>query len=178
MVESGAPKIEQDLLATDADRAKSNRKLDRTLIAAISIAWALFQLALPRFIILDSITVRAVHLAFAVTLVFLTIPVVKRKRKAQSLITATHIPLVDYVLAAAACLSALYLALDWAGLSMRPGLPIPRDTVLGIILILLLLEARPFPLSPSSSPCTPSSAHICRWSSPSAEYPCGATSAR
>jgi len=47
-------------------------KIDRAIIAVISTAWALFQLALPRFIILDSITIRAVHLAFAITLVFLT----------------------------------------------------------------------------------------------------------
>ena len=109
--------------------------MDGILIAVISIGWALFQLALPSFIILDSITVRAVHLAFAITLVFLTIPIVKHKRKTGC------IPLMDYILAGFACLSVLYIVLDWTGISMRAGVPIRRDIVISVILIILVLEA-------------------------------------
>jgi len=127
--------------------------VDRAIIAVISIAWALFQLALPRFIILDSTTVRIVHLAFAVTLVFLTIPALKHRRTpavptASSLRSKTaggkatsHIPLVDYILAGFACLSVLYFVLDWTGISMRAGVPIRRDIIVSVILIVLLLEA-------------------------------------
>ncbi|MHC4542304.1 MAG: TRAP transporter large permease subunit, partial [Planctomycetota bacterium] len=68
------------------------RKADRFIVAGIALAWALFQLALPRLIILDSTTVRTVHL-------------------------------------------------DWTGISMRAGLPIPRDIAASVILIVLLLEA-------------------------------------
>ncbi len=126
---------------TAKTRMFSLGKADRIIISVISIAWALFQLALPRFIILDSTTVRAVHLAFAITLVFLTIPVTKHKRKDKFLNAASHIPLMDYILAGAACLCVLYFVLDWTGISMRAGLPIRRDVVASVILIVLLLEA-------------------------------------
>jgi TRAP transporter 4TM/12TM fusion protein len=121
---------------------RNERKTDRRIIAAISIAWALFQLALPRFIILDSTTVRAVHLAFAITLVFLTYRVsTKRKWKADFTDAASRIPLIDYILAGFACLSVLYFVFDWTGITMRAGLPIRRDVVTSVILIVLLLEA-------------------------------------
>jgi len=87
---------------------RNERKTDRSIIAAISIAWALFQLALPRLIILDSTTVRAVHLTFAITLVFLTYRGrAKRKWKADFTDAASHIPLIDYILAGFACVSVL-----------------------------------------------------------------------
>ncbi|MHC4244357.1 MAG: TRAP transporter permease, partial [Planctomycetota bacterium] len=88
---------------------KDNKKVDKLIIAAISIAWALFQLALPRLIILDSTTVRAVHLAFAITLVFLTYRGrAKRKWKTDEAKAVSRIPLIDYILAGLACLSVLY----------------------------------------------------------------------
>jgi len=48
---------------------------------------------------------------------------------------------MDYVLAALACLSVLYFVFDWTGITMRAGLPIRRDIVMSVILIVLLLEA-------------------------------------
>jgi len=120
---------------------RNKRKVDRFIVAGISIGWALFQLALPRFIILDSTTVRAVHLTFAITLVFLTIPVTKRRHKGELPAAARRIPLMDYVLAGVACLCVLYFVLDWTGISMRAGLPIWRDVVASVLLIVLLLEA-------------------------------------
>ena len=122
-------------------RFRSERKADRVIVAIIAVAWALFQLALPRFIILDSITIRAVHLAFAITLVFLTTPVFKRKRKRKLLSATDHIPLMDYILAGLACLSVVYFVVDWTAISMRAGIPVARDIVISTILIILVLEA-------------------------------------
>ncbi|MHC4604035.1 MAG: hypothetical protein ACYS6W_11975 [Planctomycetota bacterium] len=122
--------------------SSNERKTDRRIIAAISIAWALFQLALPRLIILDSTTVRAVHLSFAITLVFLTYRGrAKRKWKTDGPKAVSRIPLIDYILAGLACLSVLYFVFDWTGITMRAGLPIRRDVVISVILIVLLLEA-------------------------------------
>jgi len=123
------------------EQVRNKRNVDRIIIAVISMAWALFQLALPRFIILDSVTIRAVHLAFAITLVFLTIPIAKHKAERKFLHSASYVPLVDYILAGVACLSVLYIVFDWTGISMRAGVPIARDIVISIILIILLLEA-------------------------------------
>jgi TRAP transporter 4TM/12TM fusion protein len=114
----------------------------RFIVAAVSVAWALFQLALPRLIILDSTTVRAIHLAFAITLVFLTRRFrAKQNRRANFSDAISRIPFMDYILATLACLSVLYFVFDWTGISMRAGLPIRRDIVISVILIVLLLEA-------------------------------------
>ena len=111
-----------------------------SIVAVVAMAWALFQLALPRFVILDSATIRAVHLAFALTLVFLTIPAAKRKRSALPT-AAARIHIADYILAAVACACVFYFVLDWTGIQMRAANPLGRDIVISIILIVLLLEA-------------------------------------
>ncbi|MHC4532523.1 MAG: TRAP transporter permease, partial [Planctomycetota bacterium] len=121
---------------------KSNKKVDKLIIAAISIAWALFQLSLPRLIILDSTKVRAVHLAFAITLVFLTHRFrAKQNRRTDFSDAISRIPFMDYILAVLACLSVLYFVFDWTGITTRAGLPIRRDIIISVILIVLLLEA-------------------------------------
>ena len=71
--------LAEELLREETGHIRNEKKIDRIIIGVVSIAWALFQLALPRFIILDSITVRAIHLAFAIVLIFLTLPLAKRK---------------------------------------------------------------------------------------------------
>jgi TRAP transporter 4TM/12TM fusion protein len=134
-------KFAQELLHEERGEIRKSRAIDRAVIGVISIAWALFQLALPRFIILDSITVRAVHLAFAVSLIFLTIPFLKGRGRLRFLREIDFIPFSDYLLAAIACLTVLYIVLDWSGISMRSGIPIGRDIAIGILLIVLLLEA-------------------------------------
>ncbi len=131
--------------------SRNNRYADRAIIGVVSIAWALFQLALPRFIILDSITIRAVHLAFAITLVFLTIPIAKHRREVRFIHAKRHIPLMDYILAGFGCLSSLYIVLDWVGISERAGIPIGRDIVISVILIALLLEASRRAIGPALS---------------------------
>ncbi|GAH19640.1 unnamed protein product, partial [marine sediment metagenome] len=65
----------------------------------------------------------------------------KRKWKADFTDAASHIPLIDYILAGFACLSVLYFVFGWTGITMRAGLPIRRDVVISVILIVLLLEA-------------------------------------
>ena len=110
-----------------------------TIVAIVSVAWALFQLALPRLVILDSTTIRAVHLAFAMTLVFLTMPAARRKRSHDASDACIGPP--GYILAGVACLCVSYFVLDWTGILMRAANPLLRDIVVGIILIVLLLEA-------------------------------------
>ena len=118
------------------------RRFDYYLITAVSLAWALFQLALPRFLIVDSVTVRAVHLAFAMALVFLGVPVTRRRsRDIPGLHSLKHTPLIDYLIAIVAVVSALYIVLDWEGITTRMGIPITRDLVMSVTLILLLFEA-------------------------------------
>ncbi len=129
-----------DLLVSK-EGSGSRKKIDRIIVTVIAISWALWQLALPRLLILDSLKIRAIHLAFAVTLVFLTNPFRAHKEKMKSLHEPDHIPLIDYILAGLAGLAVLYIMFDWTGISMRLGRPLMRDVIFSVALIILLLEA-------------------------------------
>jgi TRAP transporter 4TM/12TM fusion protein len=112
------------------------------LVAMIAILWAFFQLSLPCFLIIDSTKERAIHLAFAITLLFLVSPCFKKTIKFCSFLSARdRIPLIDYALAAAGALTALYIVLDYEGIAMRAGAPTTRDLIVGSILVILLLES-------------------------------------
>jgi len=112
-------------------------------VPVIAILWSLFQLSIASWLILDSTFTRAIHLGFALLIVFLNYPMLKNKEFElyKFLSEKGIIPVFDCILAIVACFSALYIAIDYAGLSMRPGSPITRDIVVGLILVILLLEA-------------------------------------
>ena len=72
-----------------AEEAEFGGKLHKggmkILIAALAAAWSLFQLSLASIIMLDSVIVRAVHLTFAITLVFLSYPFFRKPKKIKLL---------------------------------------------------------------------------------------------
>ena len=112
------------------------------LIPTIAIAWSLFQLSLPRFVLLDSTYIRAIHLAFAMVLIFLNYPLLKKpifglKYFAQH----KRIPILDMVIAAVAAYCALYLVIHYDQIISRYGSPTTMDIVIGIALVVFLLEA-------------------------------------
>jgi TRAP transporter 4TM/12TM fusion protein len=99
-------------------------------------------LSIASWLILDSTFIRAIHLGFAMLIVFLNYPLLKKKRFGLKFLSTTDsIPIFDYLLAIVASFSALYIAIDYAGLTMRYGAPITRDIVVGLTLTVLLLEA-------------------------------------
>lgn len=121
------------------------------LIPLIAAAWSLFQLSIASILILDSILIRSIHLTFAITLVYLSHPMfkkAKRGRLGEYLSARDRITTLDFILAAVAALAALYIVIDYAGISMRPGALITRDVVVGIILVICVLEAARRSLGP------------------------------
>jgi TRAP transporter 4TM/12TM fusion protein len=132
----------EEILKTETGDARSLSLAENILVGAVAVSWALFQLALAGFLVLDSTKIRAIHLAFAMALLFLLAPCLKRQRSyLQFLAVHDRIPAIDYILALAGSLAALYIVFDYSGLALRAGAPIPRDLVIGVILVLLLLEA-------------------------------------
>ena len=112
------------------------------LISIIAISWALFQLSLASVLIIDTTTKRTIHLAFALALLFLLNPRLNKPSKSFVLLSvADRIPTFNYVLIGLSVFSALYLTLDYQGIAMRIGIPITRDIIIGVILVVLLLEA-------------------------------------
>ncbi|MCF8031958.1 MAG: TRAP transporter permease [Desulfarculaceae bacterium] len=116
----------------------------RGLIPVVAAAWSVFQLLLPWAILLETVYVRAVHLAFAMVLVYLCFPAIKKhdlKGRLGYFSRRERIGPLDLVLAGLAGLAALYIALDHQGLALRQGDPLTRDLVAGGVLVVLLLEA-------------------------------------
>jgi TRAP transporter 4TM/12TM fusion protein len=124
------------------------------IIPVIAAGWSLFQLSLPSVIILNTIYIRAIHLAFAITLVYLSYPMFKKPRQRKItgyLSTRSRITLLDCVLAVIACFAALYIGLFWEALAQRQGMPLTPDIVVGIVLTVFLLEAARRSLGPTIS---------------------------
>jgi len=112
------------------------------LIATIAVLWSLFQLSIASWWTLDSTFIRSIHLGFALLIVYLNYPMLKKARFGlKFLAEKTKIPFIDYIVAITACFSALYIAIDYSGMITRYGAPITRDIVFGVALVVLLLEA-------------------------------------
>ena len=142
MIPGRKKKSTEELLKRESGFVRVLPPFESHLVAMIAILWAFFQLSLPCFLIIDSTKERAIHLAFAITLLFLVSPCFKKTIKFFSFLSVRdRIPLIDYALAAAGALTALYIVLDYEGIAMRAGAPTTRDLIVGSILVILLLEA-------------------------------------
>jgi TRAP transporter 4TM/12TM fusion protein len=112
------------------------------VIPTIAVIWSLFQISIASWLILDSTFIRAIHLGFALLIVFLNFPLLKKPRFGLKFLSATdRIPIIDYIIAIVAACSALYIAVEYQGLTIRYGSPILRDILFGAALVILLLEA-------------------------------------
>ncbi|GAB4341600.1 MAG: TRAP transporter permease [Desulfobulbaceae bacterium] len=118
------------------------RGWQRFLIPAVALCWSLFQLSIASWLILDTTYVRAIHLAFAMALVFLNYPLLRRPVFGIRYFSRHDtIPLLDILVAAVAAYCALYLIIDYEGIVARYGAPSMEDSITGILLVILLLEA-------------------------------------
>ena len=98
------------------------------VVPTIAVAWSLFQLSIASWWILDTIFIRAVHLGFALSIVFLNYPFFKKKRFGLEFLSAKdRIPVFDYIIAIVAAFSAIYIVIDYQGITTRYGLPAPSS---------------------------------------------------
>ncbi len=114
----------------------------RYAIPTVAVVWSLFQLSIASWWVLDSTFTRAIHLGFALLLVYLNYPLLKKPLLGLKFLSVTdRIPWFDWAISIVAALSAVYIAIDYDGLTTRYGAPILRDLIVGGILVVLLLEA-------------------------------------
>ncbi|RZB36468.1 MAG: hypothetical protein SRB2_02293 [Desulfobacteraceae bacterium Eth-SRB2] len=114
----------------------------RYVIPTVAVAWSFFQLSIASWLILDSTFIRAIHLGFAMLIVFLNYPFLKKPRFGLKFLSTTdRIPIFDYITAIVAAFTAIYIMVDYAGITTRYGAPITRDIIMGLALTVLLLEA-------------------------------------
>ncbi|MHC4858597.1 MAG: TRAP transporter permease, partial [Planctomycetota bacterium] len=124
----------------------------RFVVPALAVLWSLFQLAVASRWTLDSLTVRSVHLVFALLIIFLSRPFFLRRRFGPAWLSdRTRIPVFDVALALVAAAAALCIVIDYEGISNRSGAPILRDVVIGLVLLVLLLEGCRRSLGPALS---------------------------
>ena len=129
-------------LVVDADLGgRSTSGLHGKVMLGVGLAWVLFQLwyasPLPfvlRFGVFNDTEARSIHLATGLFLAFLAFPASKRAPR-------DFVPVLDWIFALAGAFAGGYLFLFYNALATRPGAPILVDVVVGVVGILLLLEA-------------------------------------
>jgi TRAP transporter 4TM/12TM fusion protein len=104
------------------------------LIGVVAFLWSAYQIYVA-IVPTNGAFVRSVHLAFALVLCFMMFPMYK------SYILKYKIPWHAFFFAIVGAIGALYVYYDYAGLSMRPGAYLQRDVIIGVITVIVLLEA-------------------------------------
>ncbi|MCK5539980.1 MAG: TRAP transporter permease [Deltaproteobacteria bacterium] len=142
----------QEIIAEESGEIRTLHGFERHLVPIIAVIWSFFQLSISSWLLLDSIAIRAIHLAFALVLLFLNIPFFKKPKPFLKFLSARdHISWNDYLCAALGAIGALYLYFEWEGIANRSGMPTTTDVVFGILLLVLLLDAARRALGPALS---------------------------
>ena len=144
-----SPTAEMELGETDVHQlvkdtdfgGRSTAGFAGKVMVGLGLVWVLFQLwyasPLPfalRFAVFNDTEARSIHLALGLFLAFLAFPAFKRSPR-------DHVPALDWLLAAAGAVSVLYLIVFYKELALRPGNPTQLDVVIGVVGVLVLLEA-------------------------------------
>lgn len=109
------------------------------IAATLACGWSAFQLALADLLLLDSLTVRAIHLAFGLILAYLCFPF-RRSGAVASSLTAPQL-FGQLIVGIAAAGLALYFVFYFDEISLRTGALNQMDLIMGTSLIVVLLEA-------------------------------------
>ena len=123
----------QDMVAETDTGARSPSGLPKQILWVVPLIWSVYQVYVSSPLVLEFTpwmnedVVKRFHLMFSIFLAFLAYPAFKRSPR-------SYIPTIDWVLAAVAVLSILYLVVLKDELAERPGLICPT---------LLLTRAHP-----------------------------------
>jgi TRAP transporter 4TM/12TM fusion protein len=144
MSDTVTTKEEADEVAVDAlevlrkyDKEADYRQLAGFIgkfVAALAIAFSTFQVYTALFGVLDAMIQRSIHLAFAFSLIYLLYP----SKKSWS---RTKLHPLDACLSVIAAGAPIYILVVYQDLVKRAGSATPLDVAVGIIGILLVLEA-------------------------------------
>lgn len=105
------------------------------IVAAICICFSLFQIYTGIFGTLDAMIQRCVHLSFGICLVFLLCPTKK------SWVKNGRFHPLDLLLTVLAVIPPLYILVNYQQLILRAGTVTPTDAVVGLLGIVMVLEA-------------------------------------
>ncbi|MFZ5631988.1 MAG: TRAP transporter permease [Bacillota bacterium] len=129
--------VDVEGLLAKYDRESDYRRLKGLIarvVAAIAVAFSVFQLYTANFGTLDAHLQRAVHLSFAMALVYLLYPTRRSWPR-------NRLHWFDAILAVLAAASPLYIVKFYQELVMRAGVMSPTDIVVGTLGVFFVLEA-------------------------------------
>lgn len=135
--EKASETIDVEKILEKYDRESASRTLStfwKNLVRFVCIAFSLFQLYTAAFGVFEAQIQRAIHLGFALVLVYLLYPARLSKRK-------EGVKWLDVLFAVLGLAVGAYVVIEYHDLMMRAGLPTTGDIVFGGICILLVLEA-------------------------------------
>ncbi|MFW5679368.1 MAG: TRAP transporter permease [Pseudomonadota bacterium] len=121
--------------ATSAGPAFWRDRLGVWLVTGLALAFAVFHIRTGYTGVLPDLQQRGIHLALVLGLAFLVTPAWAGARR------DSRIPLYDLALAVLAVAVCLYPAVNYMEISQRMGFPTFAEQMLGVVTILLVLEA-------------------------------------
>jgi TRAP transporter 4TM/12TM fusion protein len=120
----------------------------KNILFFVPLIWTLFQLwyasPLPfifNIFVINDTEARSIHLAFAMFLSYTAYPTFKSSPR-------EYIPIQDWFLGLVAAFCSAYLFIFYDQMSARPGIPTTLDLVVGVVGLILLLEATRRALGP------------------------------
>ena len=99
-------KSAQERLKAETEGERQHGPFETKLLTLVAVGWALYQLALPSVLIVDQTTERAIHLAFAIAILFLVKPFSRSARFPKWFSTTKGIATADYLLAIVGVIAA------------------------------------------------------------------------
>jgi len=139
----------QEMIAeSDTGARNPTGAIPKKVLYYVPLIWTLFQLwyasPLPfifNIFVLNDTEARSIHLAFAVFLSYVAYPTLKSSPR-------KYIPIQDWIVGLVGAFCAAYLFLFYEALSDRPGDPTQFDLIVGVVGMILLLEATRRALGP------------------------------
>ncbi len=116
----------------------------RYLIFVIAVAMALFHMWTAGVRPMPGVQQRAIHLAFALALIFLMFPFKAKEDESQEAKVSEEfrpLAVLDIVLVLLSFALGVYVFVEWEALSFRTGMPNLLDNICSTVGILLVLEA-------------------------------------
>lgn len=105
----------------------------QNIVTVIAILWSVFQIYTGFFGLLPALLQRSLTLGFGMVLTF----VVFRFKKEDD----NKVRIYDYIMVFLSAASVFYLWYSFESLVVRGGLPTQMDVIMGVIMVILLLEA-------------------------------------
>ncbi|WP_417821406.1 TRAP transporter permease [Terasakiella sp.] len=147
--ENTNPAMSAEELVAEADTGgRRPFGLAGQILLFTALGWSIFQVwyasPLPFIFgvgVLNDTEARAIHLAIAVFLSFTSFPATKHSPK-------SYIPIQDWIMSLIGAFCAAYLFLFYNQLADRPGNPTQFDVIVGVVGMILLLEATRRALGP------------------------------